>query len=177
MLGLLFNMVVESVRKKKGTSGVESLRREYGFELKFLNQKQYDDESFLKLINAAMKVSGITSRENFERELARDIFKIIVDMFRGIIEHYPDAFSLLSNIEEIHGSIALIRDKKRIRVIERDADAKYVRLIYESPTKLDFFFDQFILETAKYYGESVKREYLSRMSEGAKSTLVSVWLS
>ncbi len=120
---------------------------------------------------------GITFRENFKRELARVIFNIIVGIFSVIIRRYPDAFSLLSNIEKIHGSIAMMQDKKRISFIVRDADAKYVRLIYDSPTKLDFFFDQFILETAKYYGESVKREYLSRMSEGAKSTLVSVWLS
>ena len=102
MIGILFNLVVEWVKRKSGTRGVEKLQTQFGKELKFVDSRAYEDGDFLKLFVAAQEIMGINDLDKAQRDFAGIVFRTLVSTFPGIVKRYPGTFDLLSHMEEIH---------------------------------------------------------------------------
>ncbi len=174
MIGVLFNLVVDWVRRKMGTMGVKELESRYGKELKFTDSVAYPDEDFLRLFVSAQEIMGINDLDLAQREFAKIVFKSLTSAFSGFVEKYPSTFSLLSHMEEIHNTVYLMKHKERVKIPMADENSNTVKIVYQSPTKLDPFFEQMILETARHFNEKVHIEYESKMTEGADKTVAIV---
>jgi len=174
MIGLLFNMVIESVRKKRGNLGVEELKKRFGRALEFNDSTGYPDEDFMKLFVIAQEVIEQDDLNKAQREFAKMVFKALVQAFPGLMAKYDDSLSLLADMENIHHSIYLMKHKERVKVPMVDREERTLKIVYESPNKLDPFFEQMIIEAAKYFKEKAEITYESKMTEGAEKTVAIV---
>ncbi len=175
MLGVILNSVVDAVRYMRGSDGVSQLVRIYGRDVKFQDFRDYPDVDLHGLVAAATTVTG-KSTEEFQRELAPLLLNSLQRRFPNIAKRCTDAYSTLVGVEETHMSISPIANKKKVVLVGKDDAKKTLTLRYQSPNKLDVLFESFILEVAKRFNERVELEYLSRMSEGAESTVVRIKL-
>jgi len=169
------NGIVAVVQRKKGKVAVKQLEKNFGAPVQFAELKNYPDEEFAKLAGAAMKVLGISSPEELQKAIAPDLLDFVVGKYPNIPKQHKDLFSFLSVIGQIHHSIpGAFAKEEKIKVVEKDEKNKVLTIRYKSPNKLDTLFIELIKCSAKYYGQKVEIEVLSKMTEGAEATVVRV---
>ncbi len=177
MLGLIMNAVVEFVRYKGGMIKREELERAYGSKLEFRDAADYPDEKFQALARSMGEIIGcVDSEERYhqcEREFAKFLFRLLLKRYGALINRYPDIFSFLADLEEIHAKFPT-RGSKKIHVINADAGRGVVEIRYVSPNMLDHFLEQMIQEFSGHFGSRAVVEFRSRMSDGAPETHLTV---
>ncbi len=169
MLGVICNAVVEFVRYKKGEPAVKRLSK-----IHFQEYKNYPEKEFMKLAENASKILEYNDINKFQKHFATFVLKVLIEKYPDFTKRYPNTYMFLGNIDKIHEDLPPILSKKKLTVIERDDDNRVLMLKYVSPNKLDAFFEQLIYEIAKYFQEKVEVKFISKMSEGADSTVAVV---
>ncbi|NPA76064.1 MAG: hypothetical protein GXO25_08310 [Euryarchaeota archaeon] len=177
MLGLIMNGMVEFVRYKKGTDGVQELEKIYGKKPNFKELKAYPDQEFAEFVKAVMSVIECDDVELFQKRFAPVVLEYLIKKYPDIPKKYPDLYSFLKGLPDIHYSIPAVfvgPENKKIALADYDDGEKRVKLEYRSPNKLDTLFEELIRASAKYYKEPVEIKTISTMSSGADSTVVDV---
>ena len=175
MLGVIMIGIVEVVKMKRGSAGVEKLRKVYGKSLNFKEFKNYPEEEFQRFAGLAMKIMNYSSVDEFQRGIAPPIFKFLIEKFPEIPKKYNNLYSFLTAIADVHYSIpGGFSELRKIDAVESDPDKRKIVLKYKSPNKLDVLFLELLKTAAKYYGEKIEMTVKSKMSEGGESTVVEV---
>jgi hypothetical protein len=174
MLGVILNSVVDAVRYKRGSRGIDELKKSYGKSITFQDLTNYPDGVLLNLVVSALKITGYEDMDEFQRFLAPFIIKSLQRKFPNVAKKCTDTYSTLVAVEGTHMSISPIENKKKVILVDKDDSSKTLTLKYQSPNKLDALFDEFILLVARTFHERVDLKYISKMSEGSDSTVVKI---
>jgi len=168
------NAVLEFARYRGGTVELEKIEREFGSTINFSDEKNYTEEEFLKLAMVVGRIIGCNTDKKYhecERQFAKFMHRILVRKYPSLVSRYSTYEELIMSIRDVHERIPLIQNPDKIYA-ER-IDEKII-LHYVSPTKLDYFFEQMLLEFAKQFSTTIEINYEKKMTRGDDETVAVV---
>ncbi len=171
MLGLMMNAVIEFARYHGGTIELNKIEREFGAPINFSDEKNYPDEMFLKLAEVVGKNIGCGTESEYhgcERLFAKFMHRIITEKYPAILSRFSSYRDMLLSINEIHHRIPLIQNPDKLH---SELSNNNIVIHYKSPTKLDYFFDQLLLEFARQFSTKIEIRYDKMMTNGDDETV------
>ncbi len=120
------------------------------------------------------KIIGCNTDKKYhecERQFAKFMHRILLRKFPALFSQYSSYEALLLNVKNVHERIPLIQNPNKIYA--ESSDGKII-LHYSSPTKLDYFFEQLLLEFAKQYSTNIEINYEKKMTNGDDETVAVV---
>ena len=137
MMGIIIIGLVEFVKKKRGSDGVDKLFERSDLTVASIRpEKIYTEETFQELLDNAIRVTGL-SRDELEVEWAKFMVKLVQDKFPIFFERTRTARELLVQIPDIHFTVfPTIQGNQTQKITIKEYGPDYITYQYESPNNL-----------------------------------------
>ena len=168
------NAVIEFAKYRGGTIELEKIEQKFGSSIKFSDEKNYPDTEFLKLASIVGQIIGCGSEQEYhecERQFAKFMHRIILRKYPALVSQFKTYEELLLNVKEVHERIPFVQNTDKI---SSEHSGGYIRLHYKSQTKLDYFFEQMLIEFAKQFSTKIEISYEKKMTQGDEETVALV---
>jgi len=166
MKGVIFNAVEEAVNTLYSEDVWDDLIDAAGVSGEYTSLGNYDDEDLLRLIRAAVEMTGVDATELI-KVLGRHSFPHLAGRYVDLVDSADGTFDFLRKVNDIiHPEVLKLHPDATPPEFEfEEVEADLLRMTYRSERALGVLAQGLIYGAADRFGESVEIDVVSGLGE------------